>query len=405
MPSISNLDRITIGLKANTRLSSGLLTFVNGFLEGSCHHKSIAQTYVFANRGGRFLVGWGEVEPSSDGHCLGARTVVPGNFRSPVVLSLYDRTVFPRTVAKVSPDILLCPGNVAVRIPGVKTVFWPQTVLPPARMVGDIGWHLDDKSLKSRIFETLQLSQIRRSYKLADGIIFSSRYARDLYAKAFGAAKVPTTIIYPPGKNLGGDPQSTDNKKQTSTFLFVSTLSPYKMVYELVIGFSTFLKKFPSCNYRLVIAGREGNPDYAQRIDDLVDELQLKQSVTRLGLVSNSKLADLYGKCRYFVFPSACENAGSFALLDALAYGKTILCSNLSSMPEICGPAALYFDPRDPEEVTNCLSTVVSSSDLARDLADRALARGARFQGWDHIVEQVMIFFQTVLTTNKADLL
>ncbi len=383
-----------IGIKANTRLSAGLFAFVEGFAEGVCSNREVERLNVFAGPRGRLLVGWGEEGLSEFSDCSAEIRLCPGAFRGRLALSVYDRVFFPRRVSSADIDALLCPGNVAVRVPGAKTIYWPQTVLPLARKNGELGRLQEERSGRTGVFERLLLARIASSCRQADGIIFSSNYARRLYEKVIGIDS-KTAVVYPPGKRLHRA-ASRWKGEQEDCFLFVSTLSTYKMVSELVQGFAEFLDSQSPRAFRLLIVGRAADRGYGEKVDSLIADLGLHGSVRRLGFVADDELSDLYRRCKYFVFPSACENAGSFALLDALAYGKVVLCSSLSSMKEICGSAALYFDPRDPMDIAACLRGAVERPEIASAMSEKAFERSSELGGWQRVVDETVAFIQKV---------
>ena len=403
-PSSSSEEKraIAVGLKANTRLSAGLHALVAGFLEAGCASEDIARISIFSGRRGKLLVGWGEEEVHSliEGYDV-AVCAQPAVARGRIASSLYDASLFSCSARRENLDVLLCPGNVAVRVPGVKTIFWPQTVLPLARKNGELSSDQRKRSVKAKLFERLLLTRIQLSCRNADGLIFSSDYARELYRRVLGV-EGKTAVIHPPGRRLPravreGEPSL--GSRQKKTILFASTILPYKMVYEMVLGFREFARSGAGHGYRLAIVGREGDQAYTAKVDRLIADSGLGDSVVRLGYITDQRLSILYRDCSIFLFPSACENAGSFALLDALAHGKVVLCSELSSMPELCGDAALYFDPRKPGDITECLREITKQPHIAGKLRARALVRSRQLGDWDRVVDDVVSFARTVLVS------
>jgi glycosyltransferase involved in cell wall biosynthesis len=104
----------------------------------------------------------------------------------------------------------------------------------------------------------------------------------------------------------------------------------------------------------------------------------LPPGVRSLGRVPRAELAALYRRAAALVFPSLHEGFGQ-PPLEAMACGCPVACSNTTSLPEICGDAAVYFDPNAADEIADAVLRVV---DRPGDLARRGLARAARFT-WD----------------------
>jgi glycosyltransferase involved in cell wall biosynthesis len=104
-------------------------------------------------------------------------------------------------------------------------------------------------------------------------------------------------------------------------------------------------------------------------------------NVRLLGYVSDAELAQLYRHAAWFVFPSLYEGFGLPAI-EAMGNGCPVLAANTSSIPEVCGDAALYFDPHDAVELAHLLQRAASNAVLREDMKQRGLQRAARF-GWD----------------------
>jgi glycosyltransferase involved in cell wall biosynthesis len=113
-----------------------------------------------------------------------------------------------------------------------------------------------------------------------------------------------------------------------------------------------------------------------------------------MGYVDHDDLPALHAASSGFVFSSACENA-PMTLIEALACGSPIACSDAASMPEICGEAALYFDPYDPADIATALRTLVTSPERRSDLSAAALERASAFS-WSRAAEQTLAVFEGV---------
>ena len=106
----------------------------------------------------------------------------------------------------------------------------------------------------------------------------------------------------------------------------------------------------------LVLAGKE-DPRYPDA-RQAVDEAKLEQSVIFLGDVPDQDLPELYNGAILFVFPSLYEGFG-LPVLEAMACGVPVACSNRSSLPEIVGPAAMTFNPEDEHEMAEAIVTLL----------------------------------------------
>ena len=137
---------------------------------------------------------------------------------------------------------------------------------------------------------------------------------------------------------------------------------------------------------RLKIAGRPVDPEYAAALKASIAESGLDDAVELLGHVAPSDLAELYRRCAVFVFPSLVETFGN-PLVEAMACGAPIVCSDAAAMPEVVGDAALMFDPGDLKDLTGRLREILADPGLRRDLGIRAQGR-ARGYSWDKTAQR-----------------
>ncbi len=96
--------------------------------------------------------------------------------------------------------------------------------------------------------------------------------------------------------------------------------------------------------------------------------LELGDSVTFLGPVAGDDLPALYAGAELFVFPSLYEGFG-FPVLEAMACGTPVICSNVSSLPEVAGSAALQVDPRDTDALAAAMDRVLGDAALRQRCA------------------------------------
>ncbi len=114
---------------------------------------------------------------------------------------------------------------------------------------------------------------------------------------------------------------------------------------------------------------------------------QLHKHVRFLGFVPEATLAVLYRLASVFVFPSLYEGFG-LPPLEAMAAGTPVITSNVSSLPEVVGDAAILIDPMDPEAIASAMARVLGDPQLRADLSRRGLERVKAFS-WDRSVARV----------------
>jgi glycosyltransferase involved in cell wall biosynthesis len=140
-----------------------------------------------------------------------------------------------------------------------------------------------------------------------------------------------------------------------------------------------------------------GSPMEAQReLLDAIDRLRLGTTVRWLGHLPHKTLPHLYNLARLMVFPSLFEGFG-LPVLEAMASACPVICSNSSSLPEVGGEAALYFDPLNSDEIADKLSYAWRDDYLLDQLRNRGLAQSARF-GWDQTARQTIEVYRSVVS-------
>ena len=110
--------------------------------------------------------------------------------------------------------------------------------------------------------------------------------------------------------------------------------------------------------------------------------------IRHLHYLSPAELAAVYRQAEIFVFPSIYEGFG-FPLLEAMTAGVPSIAARSSSLPEVGGDAALYFDPLDSDELERLLERLLDDSALRRDLSERGRARAALFR-WDSAAQKTL---------------
>lgn len=137
-------------------------------------------------------------------------------------------------------------------------------------------------------------------------------------------------------------------------FLFVGRLESKKNLARLVEAFATFHSKNPA--YKLVLAGKRGHG--FQEIWKKVKSLNLVEHVIMPGYITEEEKSALYAHCQAFVFPSLYEGFG-LPILEAFYYGKPVLTSDNSSLPEVGGEGAVYVDAYSVDEIADGLRKVL----------------------------------------------
>ena len=237
-------------------------------------------------------------------------------------------------------------------------------------------------TLSNRLFLKLAMPLFVRR---ADGVIAVSHSTKGDLVERYGTSPAKIHVIHegiderfapigPPGVHGVKSRYSPDRPY----LLMVGTLEPRKN-HAAALDVLVRLKaqEFP---HRLVIAGGKGwlfDPIQRQ-----VDELGLTDDVVFAGFVPDDSLPALYTGAACVLMPSLFEGFG-FPVLEAMACGVPVVCSNVSSLPEVAGDAALLVEPTDGDALFSAVRRVLSEPDLARYLGAAGERQAAGFR-WDH---------------------
>ncbi|MDA1090501.1 MAG: glycosyltransferase family 1 protein [Proteobacteria bacterium] len=183
-------------------------------------------------------------------------------------------------------------------------------------------------------------------------------------------------MFSPPGKGA----------KRENFLLAVSDLYVQKNLKNLISAMARLAPNNPGLT--LKIAGRPIDEDYFLELKQAVAVDNLEGKVEFLGGVSPRELVALYRRCGVFVFPSTVETFGN-PLVEAMASGAPIACSNTAAMPEVVGDAAEYFDPGDVGGMTVAIDRLLKDPALRLELSRRAVERTKKFS-WQQTADKTL---------------
>lgn len=172
--------------------------------------------------------------------------------------------------------------------------------------------------------------------------------------------------------------------------LFVSTLEPRKGIDTLLDAFAAVHSQRP--DLALVIAGKRGW--YWQALLDRMAALGIAAHVHLLDYVPASDLAALYSGASVFVFPSRYEGFG-LPVLEAMACGVPVITTNVSSLPEVAGDAALLTPPDDAATLAAAIEAVMGQPALQAELRARGVAQAQRFT-WERTAAATLAVYEQV---------
>lgn len=243
--------------------------------------------------------------------------------------------------------------------------------------------------------------QIDRAAKHAKHIIVPSESTKQDIIAQLGVAPNRVTVIYEAADETFVPLPLLETRAEIqrrynlppSFILFVGTIEPRKNVDGLLRAYRHLRTKYGVQDTALVIAGGKGW--LADTIEQLVDELDLRRSTYFLGRVPDEDLHRLYVAARCHVHPAHYEGFG-LPPLEAMACGTPTIVSNISSLPEVVGDAALLVNPNNWEEIAVALHRLLTDDDLHAELRQKGLERAHHFS-WSLTAQRTLEVYRRVV--------
>jgi glycosyltransferase involved in cell wall biosynthesis len=217
-----------------------------------------------------------------------------------------------------------------------------------------------------------RLAAVQRKVDSADAIATISGFTAAVVKRHLTVPDIPVRVIHL-GNPLDGIAlgSSVHGLTPNGYFLFVGVIHPKKNVKTLV----PLLRAFPGMT--LVLAGPDDHP-YAGEVRRAASEAGVGDRLLLPGAVSNESKRWLYENCRALLFPSISEGFG-LPVVEAMSVGKPAFLSKLTSLPEIGGSVAYYFDSFDPDAMITSVRRGLADFDAHPERADELRAWASRF--------------------------
>ncbi|MFC1701032.1 glycosyltransferase family 4 protein [Patescibacteria group bacterium] len=270
-----------------------------------------------------------------------------------------EQIFFPFKIWKAKVDLMHFPHfNVPLFCPVDFVVTIHDLILKhfPTRKASTLGPIL--YFIKNYVYRFVIWISVKRAKK----IITVSEYTKKDILDSFNIEANKVDVIYEgvftrslPLDNLG---ILRKHKIVKSYLLYVGNAYPHKNLEKLILAFNGLY------GLQLVLVGQI---DYFYR---RLKKFVYKKNINNIiftDFVSDEDLAILYKNADLYIFPSLYEGFG-LPPLEAMAYGLPVVCSNSSCLPEILGDAAIYFDPKDINDIINKIKQVLYSQDMRKKL-------------------------------------
>jgi glycosyltransferase involved in cell wall biosynthesis len=325
---------------------------------------------------------------------------LPPNFRN-VPLDAPDRSLrgyreFRGILKDLNCDL--------VHIPNLFSV--PRVLPCPYVMtVHDMLEHMSRARQPGGFWGTWHMQMTKRVLRGAERIFAVSNFTRNEIARIFDIPCERIDVVYNAidERFLHGHATAADRELIAQRYqvtypflLYAGRISPHKNVVRMIEAFSalkTELEKtglYP--DLKLIIIGDDlsGNPDLRRT----VIRSGVQNDVRFMGFVPIEVLRIFYDVAKIFVFPSLYEGFG-LPPLEAMAHGTPVVTSNVSSLPEVVGNAAVLVNPENVFEIMRALHRVLADQPLRDRMKERGYQQVTRFS-WDKSVKRLMNVYRQI---------
>jgi glycosyltransferase involved in cell wall biosynthesis len=329
-----------------------------------------------------------------------SRIVVPsGNFR------VVDEPAGPYSVA----EQVRIP--VSLRRERVDLFHSPHYVLPPlihcrsVVTIHDCIHLMFPQYLPSRVAHVYARMQMWMAAHRSDRVLTVSETSKQDILRRFRIPADKVTVVYNAiDERLAVPPADEDFERVRVRYqlndpfaLYVGNIKPHKNLERLIEAFRELRQESEFESLKLVIIGDEISR--YQGLRRAVHHHKLHKHVRFLGFVAPATLAVLYRMARVFVFPSLYEGFG-LPPLEAMYLGTPVVTSNVSSLPEVVGDAAVLVDPYSSASIAEGMRRALTDQPLREALRVRGMARAREFS-WERSVEQIHQVYTEVLARTE----
>jgi len=311
--------------------------------------------------------------------------IVSPRARHPVLWKYWYDVKVPVILKKIKADVFVSPdGYCSLTSKALQCL-----------VVHDLGFlHYPEAYKKSHVRFLKKYTP--KFLKKAKTVVTVSQFSKKDILKHYKINPGKINIVHNGVKSVF-QPVSFDRKeaikeKYTESkeyFIYVGAVQPRKNLINLLKAFSVFKKRLQS-NMKLVIAGRLAwkNEQFLQ----LINTYKYRSDVVLTNYIADQELADVLGSAYALVYPSLFEGFG-VPVAEAMKCEIPVLTSEKTSMEEVAGDAALYFNPKDHADIADKMMLIYKDENLRKQLIDKGKLNAEKYN-WEKSAE---LFWQSIL--------
>lgn len=313
---------------------------------------------------------------------------LPSNFKWRVMPFFRGWTFFRLTfeMAVNPPDILFIPAHTLPLITPKKSIV----------MIHDLGFlhHPSLYPLRQKAYHKFVIWHDKRK---ATHFLTPSQFTKNDLVETLAIPSDKISVVYHGfDANLYKKVNANNHLsvKYKPYLFYLGRLETKKNIVGLISAFEVYKKRNPKSSLKLVLAGKPGH-GYSH-IQNQIEKLKkYKKDVVEIGYVKEDEVPKWFSNAEAFVFPSFFEGFG-LPVIEAMACGCPVICSNTSSLPEIGSDAAVYFNPKNPDEIANQIKRVVHNKNFRNKLVGKGLQNVKRFS-WEKCAKETLSIINKIM--------
>lgn len=375
-------SELTVGIDASRNRSGGAKVHLIGILaEGNPLEYGIREVHVWAYKALLELI--------PDRQWL-VKHSPPELEQSLVKQVWWQRFLFPKELKSAGCDIVLNTDA------GTVSSFRPSVTMSRDMLSYEPGeierYGISKARLRLILLRYLQ----NRSFRDCDGVVFLTRYAARVIQKSCGRLSRIAHIPHGVGsvfKHTALVNSWPDDGERPIRCLYVSNAELYKHQWIVIRAIELLRKRGRNVSL-LLVGGGCGTPQklVSQQVRDSDPQGEFVQ---QLKFLPQQELPGELAAADIFVFASSCENMPN-TLVEAMAVGLPIACSDRGPMPEVLCDGGIYFDPEDGESIASAIESIIDRKDLRLTIAERAKVLASQYtwercanETWKYVTETV----------------
>jgi glycosyltransferase involved in cell wall biosynthesis len=271
----------------------------------------------------------------------------------------------------IKSDIIISPANIApIYIPKSKKLILT---------LHDLAF-IKYKDTFSSFFRFYYTFLVPFNVKRASKIITVSNSSKEEIESFYPDSKGKVEVIH---NGIDSKFKQNKNISKKNQILYVGSLNKRK-------NFISVLKMFEKLDDKSVslkmVGNFSSNFDIDNDTNQMILEAKSNEKISFLQNVTTDELVELYNESKLFIYPSFYEGFG-FPVVEAMACGTPVLCSDTTSLPEIGGDAAMYCDPNDLDDILCKTKMILDSDEMQSDMIKKGLEQSKKFT-IDLMIEQ-----------------